>query len=76
MKRLFIAGLWLVGGLALADSDEQQEAVDLVQVRLSEIENIDVSSEKTPVEATENLDREIESILDEASALEEEQAED
>lgn len=76
MKRLFIAGIWLVGGLALADSDEKQEAVDMVQVRLSEIENIDVSAEKTPVEATENLDSEIESILDEASALEEEQAED
>ena len=76
MKRLFIAGIWLVGGLALADSgDEKQGVVEMVQVRLSEIENIDVSAEKIPVEATESLDSEIESILDEASALEAEQAE-
>lgn len=77
MKRLFIAGIWLVGGLALADSgDDNQGMVDMVRVRLAEIENIDVSAEKTPVEATESLDSEIESILDEASALEAEEAEE
>lgn len=77
MKRLFIAGIWLVGGFALADSgDEKQGVIDMVQVRLSEIENIDVSVEKIPVDATEDLDSEIESILDEANALEAEQEEE
>ena len=77
MKRLFIVGIWLVGGLALADSgDEKQGAIDMVQVRLSEIENIDVSAEKTPVEATDDVDSEIESILDEATALEAEQVDE
>jgi len=72
----FIAGIGLIGGPAWADSgDDKQEALEMVQVRLSEIENIDVTADKTPVDVTDDPDSEIESILDEVVALEADLAE-
>ncbi len=73
MKRLIIAAMCLAGGLALAQEDDGQQNEGLIeemQIRLSEMELINVTAEKTPVESSEDIDSEIESILVDAEALE------
>ena len=72
MKRLIIAAMCLAGGLAFAQDDENQseEIIEEMQIRLVTMEQINVTAEKTPVESSEDLDSEIESILLDAEALE------
>jgi len=73
MKILIIAAMCLAGGLALAQEDDEKQNEGLIeemQIRLSEMELINVTAEKTPVESSEDIDSEIESILVDAEALE------
>ncbi len=73
MKRLIIAAMCLAGGLALAQEDDEKQTEGLIeemQIRLTVMEQIDVTAEKTPVESSEDFDSEIESILVDAEALE------
>ncbi len=73
MKRLIIAAMCLAGGLALAQEDDGKQTEGLIeemQIRLTVMEQIDVTAEKTPVESSEDFDSEIESILVDAEALE------
>ncbi len=76
MKRLIIAAMCLAGGLALAQEDDEKETEGLIeemQIRLTAMEEINVTAEKTPVESSEDFDSEIESILADAEALEAEE---
>ncbi len=73
MKRLIIAAMCLAGGLALAQEDDEKQTEGLIeemQIRLTVMEQIDVTAEKTPVESSEDFDSEIESILVDAEAIE------
>ena len=73
MKRLIIAAMCLTCSLALADQGDEtqtQGPVEELQIRLTEMEQIIVTAEKTPVESSEDVDSEIESILLNAAALE------
>jgi hypothetical protein len=77
MKRLIIAAMCLTCGLALADQgDGTQTAgpIEELQIRLTAMEQIIVTAEKTPVESSDDFDREIESILLDAAVLEAEEA--
>ena len=79
MKRLIIAAMGLAGGLALADQGDETQAegpIEELQIRLAAMEQIIVTAEKTPVESSEDVDSEIESILLDAEALEAEEAEE
>ncbi len=76
MKILIIAAMCLAGGLALAQEDDEKETEGLIeemQIRLTAMEEINVTAEKTPVESSEDFDSEIESILADAEALEAEE---
>ena len=73
MKILIIAVMCLAGGLALADEGDETQTegpIEEMQVRLAAMEQIVVTAEKTPVESSEDVDSEIESILIDAVALE------
>jgi len=73
MKRIIIAAMCLAGGLALAQDDDEKKSegpIEEMQIRLAEMELIVVTAEKTLVESGEDIDSEIESILDDAEALE------
>ncbi len=73
MKILIIAAMCLAGGLALAQEDDGKQTEGLIeemQIRLTAMEEINVTAEKTPVESSEDFDSEIESILADAEALE------
>lgn len=73
MKRLIIAAMCLAGGLALAQEDDGKQAegpIEELQIRLTAMEQIVVTAEKTLVESGEDFDSEIESILADAEALE------
>jgi len=79
MKRLIIAAMCLACGLALADQGDETQTegpIEELQIRLTAIEEINVTAEKTPVESSEDVDSEIESILLDAEALEAEEAEE
>ena len=69
MKRVIILAMCVAGTAAFADDDA---VIDELEVRLSEIENIDVTSEKEPVESPEPVDEEVDNLLDELEALESE----
>ena len=73
MKRMVLATLCLAATAVYAD-DEGEEIIDETVIRLSEMEVINVTSEKKPVASEETLDADIEAILDEAEALEEDEA--
>ena len=75
MKRIIIAAMCLACGLAFAQDDEEQteEVIEEMQIRLVAMEQIVVTAEKTPVESSEDIDSEIESILLDAEALEDEE---
>ena len=76
MKRLIIAAMCLAGGLALAQEDDEKETEGLIeemQIRLTAMEQINVTAEKAPVASSEDSDSEIESILADAEALEAEE---
>ena len=71
MKTIFIAAVCLISGLALAQDDgEEEEIIEEMQVRLSEMEQIIVTAEKSPVVGDEVSDSEIDEILSEAEDLE------
>ncbi len=75
MKTLIIAAMCLAGGLALAQEDDENQTegpIEELQIRLTAMEEINVTAEKTPLESIEDFDSEIESILDDAEALEDE----
>jgi hypothetical protein len=79
MKRLIIAVACLACGLAVADEGEEAQSegpIEELQIRLSAMEQINVTAEKTPVPSSEDIDSEIESILLDADALEAEEAEE
>ncbi len=73
MKILIIAAMCLAGGLALAgqvDETQTEGPIEELQIRLTAIEEINVTAEKTPVESSDDFDSEIDSILVDAEALE------
>ncbi len=79
MKRLIIVAMCLAGGLALADEGDETQTegpIEELQIRLTAMEEINVTAAKTPVESSEEFDSEIESILVDAEALEAEEAEE
>ena len=79
MKILIIAAMCLAGSLALADKGDEiqnEGPIEDLQIRLTAMEEINVTAEKTPVESSEDVDSEIESILVDAEALEAEEAEE
>ncbi len=79
MKRLIIAAMCLAGGLALADEGDETQTegpIEELQIRLTTMEEINVTAAKTPVESSEDFDSEIESILVDAEALAAEEAEE
>jgi len=79
MKILIIAVMCLAGGLALADEGDETQTegpIEELQIRLTTMEQINVTAEKMLVESSEDLDSEIESILLDAEALEVEEAEE
>ena len=75
MKRLALATLCLAATAVYAD-DQGEEIIDELEVRLAEMEVIDVTSEKRPVESDEELDADIEAILEGAEALEDDEGEE
>ena len=79
MKRLIIAAMCLAGGLALADEGDEPQTegpIEELQIRLTTMEQINVTAAKTLVESSEDFDSEIESILVDAEALDAEEAEE
>ncbi len=79
MKILIIAVMCLAGGLALADEGDETQTegpIEELQIRLTAMEQINVTVEKTPAESSEEFDSEIESIMVDADALEAEEAEE
>ena len=68
-----IAAACLTSEPAMAESEHETTVtlqIEEIGQRLAEIELIEVTAEKTPVEPTEDVDAEIEAILDEAEAIE------
>jgi hypothetical protein len=66
-----VAALGLASGLAAADenTDDEQGAIEEIQIRLGEMEQIDVTADKPRINSKEEFDAEIEEILrDSASA--------
>lgn len=77
MKRLIIATMCLAGGLALAQDETQTEGpIEEMQIRLATMEQIEVTAEKALVQSSEDIDADIDSILDDAEALEAEDVEE
>jgi hypothetical protein len=79
MNRLIIAAMCLAGGLALADESVETQTegpIEEMQIRLAAMEQINVTAEKAPVAPSEDVDSEIESILVDAEALEDEGTEE
>ena len=60
---------------AVYADDQSDELIDETVIRLADMEVIDVTSEKRPVESDEELDADIEAILEGAEALEEDEGE-
>ncbi len=79
MKRLIIAAMCLTCGLVLADQGDETQTegpIEELQIRLTAMEQIIVTAEKTPVESSDDFDSEIDSILLDAAALEADEAEE
>ena len=53
--------------------DADETAVDEVDLRISVLEVIDVTAEKTPAVSTDEPDADIDAILDEVEALEDDE---
>ena len=71
MKKTVLAVFCLSASLAWAqdNDDAESEEVKKVDLRVSVIENINVTAEKPPAAAADEEDTEIEAILDEAESL-------
>ena len=66
MKRIAIGAMCLAATVVYADG-QSEELIDETAIRLADMEVIDVTSEKRPIEGDEELDADIEAILDEAN---------
>ena len=75
MKKTAIAIYILFAGTASAQDERASRAVaiDDVEERISVIEVIDVTAEKPPALVPEETDADIDAILDEAEALEDDE---
>ena len=73
MKKSIVAVCFLATSLAWGNEEtaEETETTSEVDLRVSVLEHIVVTSDKAPSLAAEELDPEIEAILEEADALEE-----
>jgi hypothetical protein len=58
------------------NTNREEVTMKRMIIRLSAMEQINVTAEKTPVPSSEDIDSEIESILLDADALEAEEAEE
>ena len=74
MKTVVLVMFCMAGGVAWAQDDERSESeeIDSVDLRVSVFENIDVTAEKAPAVSSEETDENIDALIDEAEALEEE----
>ena len=75
MIRIALATLCLAATAVYANG-QSEELIDETAIRLADMEVIDVTSEKKPIEGDEELDADIEAILDEAESLEEDEADE
>jgi len=75
MRKALLALFFMAASTAWAQENEESNAeeTDSVDLRVSVIENIDVTAEKAPAASADELDEEIESILDELDALEDDE---
>ena len=78
MKKTFIAVFCLVASVAWAQESDQTKAVEDegVDLYISTIENIDVTAEKPMVEVVDDTDADLDAILNEADALEDDEVPD
>ena len=76
MRKLILAAISLAAGIAWAQDGNETKAEDdnKVDLRVSVLEVIDVTAEKTPAASADEADADIDAILDEAAALEEKEA--
>ena len=74
MKTIVVATMCLGGALAMAQDDagQSEEVIEDLQIRLAGMEQIIVTAEKAPVATGEDVDEDIDAILSEAEALEDE----
>ena len=72
MKRLVLATLCLAATVVYADG-QSEEVIDELEIRLSEMEVIDVTAEKQPAESQDPVDEDIEALLDELDAIEDDE---
>ena len=72
MKKIVFTVFCLAASFAWAQDGDETEAKDVenVDLRVSVIENIDVTAEKTPAVSAAEPDADIDAILDQAEALE------
>ena len=75
MKQIAIAAMCVAASAAFADG-QNDGMIDELEVRLADMEVIDVTAEKSPVGSDDELDADIEAILEQAEALEEDAAEE
>lgn len=75
MRKILLAVFSLAAGLAWAQESNDTNAGDdnAVDLRVSVLEVIDVTAEKTPAATADESDAELDAILDEAEALEEDE---
>jgi hypothetical protein len=75
VKKTVFAAFCMAASLAWAQDDDVASAVavDEVDERISVIEVIDVTAEKPPTLSADEQDPDIDAILDEAEALEDEE---
>jgi len=78
MNKIIIAAIYLTASITWAqDADESEvDETEKVDLRMSVIESIVVTADKTPLVVTSKLDEEIDAILDEAEALEDEESDE
>lgn len=76
MKKSVFAVFCLAASLAWAQGDDEAQVDDAekVDLRVSVLEEINVTAEKTPAVSADEPDEDIDAILDEAEALEDDAA--
>lgn len=75
MKKTVFAALCMATSLAWAQdgNETEAEANEKVDLRVSVLEVIDVTAEKTPAVSADESNADIDAILDEAEALEDDE---
>ena len=75
MKKTVFTVFCLAASFAWAQEGDETKAEDIerVDLRVSVIENIDVTAEKTPAVSADEPDADIDAILDEVAALEDDE---